>query len=61
MAEEGGGRESRYFTIDPKKWLKTIQNAITNGRCVIVENLGADINAALDPVLSREIYKKGRN
>eukprot|EP00592_Proboscia_alata_P015189 CAMPEP_0194394788 /NCGR_PEP_ID=MMETSP0174-20130528/124051_1 /TAXON_ID=216777 /ORGANISM="Proboscia alata, Strain PI-D3" /LENGTH=2316 /DNA_ID=CAMNT_0039190629 /DNA_START=658 /DNA_END=7604 /DNA_ORIENTATION=+ len=47
--------------LTQKKWLKTIQNAITNGRCVIIENLGADIDATLDPVLSRAIYKKGRN
>jgi len=44
-----------------KNWLKTVEGAITNGRCIIIENLGSDIDATLDPVLSRAIYKKGRN
>ena len=44
-----------------KNWLKIVESAITNGRCVIIENLGSDIDATLDPVLSRAIYKKGRN
>ena len=47
--------------LTQKNWLKTVENAIRNGRCVIIENLGSDIDATLDPVLSRAIYKKGRN
>ena len=47
--------------LTQKNWLKTIESAITNGQSVIVENLGNDIDATLDPVLSRAIYKKGRS
>ena len=47
--------------LTQKNWLKVLQNAITNGRCVIIENIGQDIDATLDPVLSRSIYKKGRS
>ena len=47
--------------LTQKNWLKVIENAIRNGRCVIIENLGSEIDATLDPVLSRSIYKKGRN
>lgn len=46
--------------LSQKNWIKVIENAIVNGRCVIIENLGSDIDATLDPVLSRAIYKKGR-
>lgn len=46
--------------LTQKNWLKILENAITNGRCVIIENIGEDIDATLDPVLSRSIYKKGR-
>jgi dynein heavy chain len=46
--------------LTQKNWLKILMNAITNGRCVIIENIGNDIDASLDPVLSRSIYKKGR-
>lgn len=47
--------------LSQKNWIKVIENAIVNGRCVIIENLGSDIDATLDPVLSRAIYKKGRS
>jgi dynein heavy chain len=47
--------------LTQKKWLKTIETAIVNGQAVIIENLGSEIDATLDPVLSRAIYKKGRN
>jgi len=47
--------------LTQKNWLKILENAITNGRCVIIENIGTDIDATLDPVLSRSIYKKGRS
>ena len=47
--------------LSQKNWIKVIENAIVNGRCVIIENLGSEIDATLDPVLSRAIYKKGRS
>ena len=43
--------------LTQKKWLGALENAIVNGHCVIIENLGEDIDATLDPVLSRAIYK----
>merc|ERR1719453_2785805 len=46
--------------LTQKKWLNALENAIVNGHCVIIENLGEEIDATLDPVLSRAIYKKGR-
>ena len=46
--------------LTQKNWTMVVQNAISNGRCVIIENLGSEIDATLDPVLSRAIYKKGR-
>ncbi|KAL7489135.1 hypothetical protein ACHAW6_014715 [Cyclotella cf. meneghiniana] len=57
--KEEGNLDSIQLT--QKNWLKVLQNAITNGRCVIIENIGSDIDATLDPVLSRSIYKKGRS
>ncbi|KAL7443397.1 hypothetical protein ACHAXH_005661 [Discostella pseudostelligera] len=47
--------------LTQNNWLKVLINAITNGRCVIIENIGMEIDAMLDPVLSRSIYKKGRS
>ena len=47
--------------LSQSHWLRTVQSAVTNGSCVIIENIGSEIDATLDPVLSRAIYKKGRN
>ncbi|TYZ60954.1 hypothetical protein PybrP1_011234 [[Pythium] brassicae (nom. inval.)] len=44
-----------------KHWMKTLKAAISSGRSVILENLGETIDAALEPVLMRQIYRKGRS
>jgi dynein heavy chain len=41
-------------------WPRQLEGAIQNGRTVIIENLGEDVDATLDPVLARAIYRKGR-
>ena len=58
MKKEEGNLD--VIQLTQKNWLKVLVNAITNGRCVIIENIGTEIDAMLDPVLSRSIYKKGR-
>ncbi len=58
MKKEEGNLD--VIQLMQKNWLKVLVNAITNGRCVIIENIGTEIDAMLDPVLSRSIYKKGR-
>ena len=47
--------------LSQKNWLKAIERGIVNGRCVIIENLYSEIDATLDPVLSRAFDKKGRS
>ena len=49
------------FQLNQKNWIRKVEAAMTNGNCIIVENLGQDIDATLDPVLSRAIYKRGRS
>ncbi|GAB9467560.1 hypothetical protein Gpo141_00004900 [Globisporangium polare] len=44
-----------------KNWMKTLKTAISGGQSVILENLGEAIDASLEPVLMRQVYKKGRN
>uniref|UniRef100_K3X576 AAA+ ATPase domain-containing protein n=1 Tax=Globisporangium ultimum (strain ATCC 200006 / CBS 805.95 / DAOM BR144) TaxID=431595 RepID=K3X576_GLOUD len=44
-----------------KHWMKTLKTAISTGQSVILENLGEIIDAALEPVLMRQVFKKGRN
>lgn len=57
--EEANGLE--VFQLNQKGWQRKVEQAITNGRVIIIENLGEDIDATMDPVLSRAIYRKGRN
>lgn len=47
--------------VTQTNWLKTVENAVRNGRCVIIENVGSEIDASLGPVLSRSIFKRGRS
>jgi dynein heavy chain len=49
------------FQLNQKGWQRKVEQAITNGRVIIIENLTEDIDATMDPVLSRAVYKKGRN
>ena len=55
-----GGPQLVVMQLTGKSWLRNIKNAITNGDVVIIENLGESIDATMEPVLSRAIYKKGR-
>ena len=56
--EEANGLQVIQLTA--RRWLTKVVQAITSGNTVIIENLGEDIDATLEPVLSRAIYKKGR-
>ena len=71
--EEGGGgggaasdkvvarQAFHVIQLSFRNWTRTVTNAISMGECVIIENVGEDIDATLDPILSRAIYKKGRS
>jgi len=47
--------------LTQKRWINTLEGAISNGFCVIIENLTEEVDATLDPVLSRSMYRKGRS
>lgn len=47
--------------LSNSNWVKKLSQAISNGNTVIMENCPVDIDATLDPVLQRAIYKKGRS
>merc|ERR1711968_239779 len=55
------GRSLTVLQLSAKRWLNSLEHAITNGGQVIIENLGEQIDATLDPVLARAFYKKGRS
>lgn len=41
-------------------YLDAIERALTNGDCVLIENMGESIDAVLDPLVGRNTIKKGR-
>ena len=54
--------EKQFLIIRPgeKRWISKIVQAIQNGDTVIVENIGETIDASLDPILSKSVYRKGK-
>jgi dynein heavy chain len=55
------GRNLLLVRPGEKGWMQKIINAITNGDTVIMENIDEQIDAALEPVLSKAVFKKGKN
>ena len=51
----------RIMQLSHPNWIRTLSNSITMGETVIIENLGSDIDATLEPVLAQSLTKRGRN
>jgi len=47
--------------LSQKQWLKKVEMAVSNGNVLMIESIGQDIDAILDPLLSKQFVKKGRN
>lgn len=54
-------RRLHVMQLGQKKWMSVVTNAITQGHSVVIENVGESIDAVLDPVLSRAVFRKGKN
>ena len=42
------------------RYLDAIERAVANGDCVLIENMGENVDAVLDPLIGRNTIKKGR-
>jgi len=51
----------KILQLSMKNYLDMLEHAIQSGTPVIIENIGEELDAVLDPVLSRSTIKKGRN
>ena len=51
----------KLIQLTQNSWLKTLTQCVVQGLTVIIENVGEDLDATLDPVLSRAVYQKGRS
>lgn len=47
--------------LSQRAWLKKVEMAVSNGNVLMIEAIGQDIDAILDPLLSRQFVKKGKN
>jgi dynein heavy chain len=55
------GSEMITIQLSQKNWLKKVEMAVSNGNTLMIEAIGQDIDAILDPLLSRAFVKKGKN
>ena len=60
-AHEEARGEFVCMSLGGKGWMNKIVSAIQHGHTIIIEGLGENIDAVLDPLLSRAFYRKGRN
>ncbi|XP_059474542.1 dynein beta chain, ciliary-like isoform X3 [Neocloeon triangulifer] len=54
------GSELLVLRSGQKGYLESLEGAITSGRTTLMENLGESVDAVLEPLLSRNLTKKGR-
>ena len=49
------------ITLQQDKWAKRVEHALSNGLVLMIESVGENIDPLLDPLLSRQFVKKGKN
>ena len=54
-------RALHVIQLTQPNWIRHVVNAVSQGHVIVVENLGEDVDATLDPVLARAVYKRGRS
>lgn len=54
------GEGLKVVRLGQKGYLDSIERAVSNGDCLLLENLGETIDAVLDPLVGRLTIKKGR-
>ncbi|KOC63714.1 Dynein beta chain, ciliary [Habropoda laboriosa] len=54
------GEELRVIRLGQKGYLDVIEQSLANGSTVLVENIGETVDPVLDPLLGRNLIKKGR-
>ena len=60
LRQKEAGSRLQILQLTQKNWTKKMEKALSNGMTVILENIGEELDATLEPVLARAIYKKGR-
>ena len=55
---EGG--EMVSLQLSTKNWMKKVELAVQNGQVLMIDTIGQEIDAVLDPLLSRAFVRKGK-
>ncbi|KAL0208847.1 hypothetical protein P9112_011434 [Eukaryota sp. TZLM1-RC] len=54
------GDKLRVIRLNQHKYMDVLERAISEGDPVIIENIGEELDAVLDPIIQRNITRKGR-
>ncbi|XP_071446269.1 dynein beta chain, ciliary-like [Hetaerina americana] len=54
------GSDLKVVRLGQKGYLDIIENSLSDGTAVLIENIGESIEPVLNPLLGRELIKKGR-
>ena len=57
VGETAGGID--VIKLTEKDYLRTLANGIRFGRAVLLENIGEELDAALEPLLQKQTFKQG--
>lgn len=49
------------ITLQQDKWQKKVEHALSNGLVLMIESITESVDSLLDPLLSRQFVKKGKN
>ncbi len=49
-----------FLCVFLTSYLDTIERAVSNGDCLLLENIGESVDPVLDPLLERLTIKKGK-
>jgi len=55
------GDQLEVISLNNPRWLSQMIRCVEGGKTVLIENVSEDLDPALDPILSRQIIKKGRS
>lgn len=57
------GRETslKAIQLSQKRWLSAVESAVSDGQVLLIEAIGEEIDAILDPLLSRQFVRKGKS
>ncbi|KAF5274393.1 hypothetical protein FQA39_LY07273 [Lamprigera yunnana] len=55
------GNQLTVIRLSTKNYLDIIERCVSNGETILLENIGENVDAVLDPLLGRVLIKKGKS